>query len=146
MHRSFDASEVNEVINHPEVFPWVKIDGLTHVDLSPLVSDRKNYLLMDQGGGFFFHWIEKGVYEVHTQFIPGQNPNILDAAVKAVRWMFEHTDANEIYTEVPQDNIRARKLTSRTGFEYVTTVKNGWMRNGRNLDVDLYLLEKHKCP
>lgn len=146
MRRSLDASEINEVINHPEVFPWVKIDGMNHVDLTDLVNDRRNYLLMDEGGGFFFHRIEKGVYEVHTQFIPGKNQNILDTAVNAVRWMFEHTDAAEIYTEVPQDNIRARKLTRRTGFEYVTTVKNGWMRDGRNLDVDLFVLEKDKCP
>lgn len=145
MIRSFDPTEINAVINHPSVFPWVTMQGIESIDVSALVENPDNVLLMCEGGGFLYEKIRPGIYEVHTQFIPGVNANILKAAIESVFWMFTNTDAEVIYTEVPADNIRADKLTRKVGFKLVETLEKKWPRDSGPVDLKVYALERNEC-
>lgn len=109
VNREFSAERINSIVNHPEVRPW--LGGTGALDLTPLVADPRNVLLMGEGGGVLFQWLEPGLYEAHTQFLPeargaGSVQNVRDA----LRWMFTRTDAVEIVTKVPAPNKAALGL------------------------------------
>lgn len=119
--REFSAERINRVVSHPDVRPWV--GGVGTLDLTPLVTDFRNVLLMGQGGGVLFQWLEPGLYEAHTQFLPDHRGTEAVQNVKdALRWLFTRTDAVEIVTKVPEPNkaalglvraIRGQKLFER---------------------------------
>lgn len=121
--REFSAERINRVVSHPDVRPWVGGSGA--LDLTPLVADLRNVLLMGQGGGVLFQWIEPGLYEAHTQFLPQcRGKEAVQNVRDALRWMFTRTDAVEIVTKVPEPNkaalglvrtIRGQKLFERAG-------------------------------
>ncbi|MDB5531604.1 MAG: hypothetical protein JWR51_4707 [Devosia sp.] len=103
--REFSAERINAIIAHPEVRPWVGMPQQGYIDLTPMVADLRNVLLMGQGGGFFFHQLLPGIYEVHTQFLPEhRGANVLQAAADAERFMFTRTDCLEIRSKVPEHN------------------------------------------
>lgn len=108
--REFSAERLNHVANHPDVRPWVG-GGSGALDLTPLVADQRNMLLMGQGGGVLFQFLDPGLYEAHTQFLPEARGKEAVLAVKdALRWMFTRSDAIEIVTKVPNGNAAALGL------------------------------------
>lgn len=122
--REFSAERVNAVANHPGVRPWVG-GGDGPLDLSGLVANPANVLLMGQGGGVLFQCLAPGLYEAHTQFVPdARDAGAVRAVKDALRWMFTRTDAIEIVTKVPDGNkpalgmvraIHGQKLFERDG-------------------------------
>lgn len=107
--REFSAERINAVVNHPEVRLWVGGSGT--LDLSSLVGDLRNVLLMTPTGGCLFQWLGDGYYEVHTQFVPeGRGATAIHAVKDALWYMFTATDAVEIVTKVPDDNDGALGL------------------------------------
>lgn len=108
IHRTFDASAINEVANHPEVHCWL---GVTEaVDLTPQVFDTANYTLMTEGGGFILIGRGDGVYEVHSQFKPEARRNSIKAMRAGFDYMFTRTDCQRILTQVPDNNPGAQAL------------------------------------
>lgn len=108
--REFHAERLNAVVNHPEVRGFVG-PGTNRIDLTQLVANPANVLLMREGGGLFFGQHEEGIYEVHTQFVPEARGEIaVEATRDALRWMFTHTDAREIVTKVDPVNKGALGL------------------------------------
>lgn len=123
--REFSAERINLVVNHPDVRPWVGGDG--PLDLSPVVADSNNYLLMGEGGGFLLVQQEPGIYEVHSQFLAGNRGEaVVQAAHDASRYMFTRTDCIEIRTKVPNGNVAAAALTRRMGWEFQFERANAW--------------------
>lgn len=109
LQRDFDAKRANAFANHPAVFPFVKIKGQREIDVSAVIADRRNYALMSDTGGFLFTFQEKGVYHLHTTFLPeGRGRHVVKCAQEAAEYMFCRTDCMEILTVVPFDNFRAR--------------------------------------
>jgi len=97
MNRSFDASFMNSVINHPAVRDGAQAKGV--VDVSALIANRKNVMLQNEHGGFII--IEKmpGIYEWHTQFLPsGRGESVRECVRFALRYMFIKTDCMRIIT------------------------------------------------
>jgi len=115
--RSKDATRVNAILNHPEVYRWVHGDKAGPLDFAPLVADERNILLEVEGGAFLFVRLRDQAYEVHTQFMPGVAA--LAAAEEAARYMFVTADALWITTMVPANNVAALKLTERMQFEHL---------------------------
>lgn len=115
--RHVNATLLNAVVNDASVRPWVG-PGTHELDLSPVVADAANVLLMDEHGGCLFERVGAGTYEVHTQFLPeGRGPAALQAVRDALHWMFTQTDAIEIQTKVPVNNIPALALVKAIGGE-----------------------------
>jgi len=97
-----------EVINHPDVLPWVargqvlNIEALLqHPGVTPLASDH--------GGYWFIQTDALGcVFELHTMFTPqGWGREALETAREAFRQMFA-SGANLIVTTETADNARSR--------------------------------------
>lgn len=108
LKRDFDASRVNPIINHPQVRPWMGDGGDSLLDMSGLVDDLRNVLLMTDHGGLLFHCLEPGTYEIHTQFLPVlQGAQKLAVCREALHWMFTRTDCVGVVTQVPQENRAA---------------------------------------
>ena len=66
IRRTFDAGEVNELLNDPAVRPTIGGEG--ELDAATLLADRRNVCLMADGGGALFRWSGPGVYEGHSFF------------------------------------------------------------------------------
>lgn len=140
---SRDAVFLNNVINHPEVFPHVSLGAKSPLDLSSVLEDHRNYFLANEYGGFLLLAQPDYVYQVHTQFLPeGRGRKALSAARWAEQFMFTRTDALRLDTTVAYDNKAADWFTRKVGFVkwddvevngvmshyYVLTLKQ-WARN-----------------
>jgi hypothetical protein len=116
LRREFDASAINLILNHPDVFEQVSAFGIESIDLGPLVDDVRNVLLMCEGGGIFFNQHEPGIYEVHTNFLKGfRGRHAILASLAAYRWMFTHTDCMVLLTRVPAFNRAAEWFCHQVG-------------------------------
>ena len=122
VRRSFDATDINPIINHPSVFPFVTIPGIDYIDVSPVLADERNILLMGDGGGILFIWCEPGVYEIHTNFLKpergahGKGPYIQNFCLAAYRWMFTRTDCLILLTKIPAFNRAANIFAPLLGW------------------------------
>lgn len=140
--RGFDAAAINAVINDPSVFPWVAMPGTTHLDLAPLLVDRRNVLLMAGGtGGFFFEQHEPGIYEIHSFFLPAMRGGAaLAAFAEAMEWMFCRTDCMEVLTKVPVNNFAADGFAQRVGAVLEFERANAWPTDKGLVGVNYYAM------
>lgn len=109
--RDFNAARINRVCNDPSVLADISIPGQESLDLSAVIADLHNIVLLCDEGGIVAHWREPGVYEIHTQFTEKYRGV---AAVRTVRemvsWLFLHSPAMELQTKVPDCNAGAQGL------------------------------------
>lgn len=116
--RESDATRINTVLNHDAVRPWVLMPGQEALDLSAFVADPHNVVLMTEDGqvGIAFVWHEPGIYEAHTVALPDARGSRVLAAVRSmIAFMFVTTDAMELLTRVPVNNIAADALARAVG-------------------------------
>lgn len=140
--RHYTAQALNGVVNHPSVLPWVKggYKG-TKLDLTPLVENRDNVLLMGAHGGVFFVQHQPGLYEAHVSVIPeGRGKWTLDMVNETLRWMFTKTDAVEITTRVPKGNLGALALVRAIHGSLEFTLPKGWIFNDQFVPAGIYSL------
>lgn len=84
------------------MLPLIAAPGVEHIDISPLLLDARNVLLMTEGGGLFFNWLAPGMYELHNSFLPKYRGRwSFEAALEAARWMFTRSDCLAIVQRVP---------------------------------------------
>lgn len=125
VRRELSAERVNVISNHPDVRPW--LGGQGDLDLTDIVANRANYLLMGEGGGFIFIQQEPGIYEVHSQFLPDhRGEEVIMAARDAERWMFCRTDCIEIRSKVPAGNVGAAAFARAMKYELQFVRANAW--------------------
>ena len=67
IRRTYDAGEINELINDPSIRPTVGGEG--YLDAAQIIADRRNIALVGDGGGALFVWRGPGVYEGHSFFL-----------------------------------------------------------------------------
>ena len=109
--REFTADRINSVVNHPEIRPWVAPLSEGVLDLSPLVANENNVLLMGEHGGCLLMKLLPGVYEAHTQFLPsGRGAWGVLCAEAMMHHMYTATDCYEIMSRVPAGNMAASFL------------------------------------
>lgn len=139
--REYSAERINVIVNHPNVRPWLG-GGMGALDLSAMIADQRNVLLMGSAGGLLFVFVRPGLYEVHTQFLPsGRGEHALAATNDALRWMFTRTDAIEIVTKVPDGNLGAKGLVRSIHGTKRFRRENAWQSpSGGLVGVDYYAL------
>lgn len=143
IRRSFDAAEINAILNDPSVLPFVGLPGMGHLDMTPVIADRRNVVLMAEGGGLIFHHQGDGQFEVHTQFLPSwRGRHALRAATEAVSWMFAETDCRLITTKVPDGNYAAGALARRVGLMFRYTEDAAWPTDRGPVAVRWYSVSK----
>lgn len=146
LRREFSAEHLNRVVNDPSVFNWVKgaFEG-EYLDLTPMVQDRNNVLLMGEHGGVVFTQHQMGLYEAHTQVLPaGRGAWTLKMVNAALSYMFSRTEAVEIVTRVPEGNVAALALTRAIHGDLEFRREAGWILEGKVVPADLYSLSVQK--
>lgn len=125
------------VLLHADVAPWAFEEGAEPLDLRKVWSDV--VALESDHGGFIFHNLQDGIYEVHTAFLPCER-EAFPRACESVRLMFTYTNCQTVLTKVPEDNTRAWKLAEKVGFGLEYVRPQAYRRNGQLHDVRHYAL------
>lgn len=123
------------------MFPLVSVPGVDHLDVSALIADPRNVLLMGDGGGLLFIWHEPGVYEVHNNWLKAYRGRpALRATLAALRWMFTCTDCMVILTRVPAFNKPAERLAAFVGGTREFARKAVWPTPDGLIDMSFWAL------
>lgn len=116
VERTFDAKFINAVANSDDCLGGLTVGSMEAIDYTPVVKDMRNVVMVGQHGGFVFHRLLPGLYEVHSQVLkPGRGAWALSAVQESVRYLFTQTEAMELVTRVPEGNNPARSLTLAMG-------------------------------
>ena len=114
--RCFDAPVINTVVNHPEVLPGLGL-GMSDLDVTPIIDNPRNIILMGLFGGAMFVWTGPGVYEAHDFFLPeGRGKWALKVSRLMLSLMFSTYGAWMIWAQTPVDNRACRFFNRRLGF------------------------------
>jgi len=116
IRRSFDAREINEIVNHPDVFPHVAVPGVEFIDVAPQLEDPRNVALMTEGGSVICLWQDVGAYDVHLQFLkPFRGLNAILVVEEAAKWMFTHTDCMTVWARIAEGRSDVEALAANCG-------------------------------
>lgn len=116
-----DASAIASIVNHPTVRPSVG-PGEDDFDPTDLLSDDKNIILFDDGGGQLFHWKGPGIYEAHSFYLV-RGKEALALGREAIRRMFEEYGAEKLWRAPPVENRAARWFNRQLGFKSLGIVQ-----------------------
>lgn len=142
IRRHFTADSLNVVVNHPDVYEWGRGAMTGRLDLTPVVQNENNYLLMGEYGGVLFLKHQPGVYEAHTQVLPdGRGKWALDMVNEALEWMFTRTDCVDIMTRVPKGNLAARALARAIHGTIEYRMEHGWVIDNTLVYADVFSLQ-----
>ncbi len=134
-----DAARLNAIVNHPDIYPWVKGFADGPLDLSPVIDGGEAVCLLGEHGGLLFHRLQPGLYEVHTQVVPeGRGEWALNCARACLHWLFTRTDAVEVLTKCPEGNLAAKSLARACGLTKEFTNPVGWVLDGKPVPADIY--------
>lgn len=142
IERTFDVQKMNDVVNHPSVYPWVHGPIVGYLDLAPIVENRDNFCLFGEYGGTIFTFMQPGIYELHTQVVPeGRGPWTLHMLWDSFRYMFTHTDAMEIMTRVPKGNLGALAAARACKFIFEFERPLGWVFDHKYVPAKVFSLK-----
>lgn len=122
-----DAKRLNEIVNHPDVLPWVRGASKGPLDLTPAFERGNIVCLLGKHGGLAFTHLQPGLWEVHSQILAeGRGAWALDCVRACLMWMFTRTDAAEVITRCPKGNVAARAMAKAAGLRLQWTNPRGW--------------------
>jgi hypothetical protein len=117
IERCFDAVLLNALVNDPAIRPDVGGDGESYLDLTAVLAEDRNVLLVGTAGGFLATWTAPETYEVHTFILPhGRGPQAFALAREGQAWMQAH-GATHLWTRVDRKHRHTRLFTLRAGFK-----------------------------
>ena len=132
---SYDCvTELNEIINHPEIIGGHIIDGIKPpLDVSPCFADG-GFGSMGDGYGFLFSPVAECIFEVHTSILPDYRNKSFDITIKTMGEVFTQTNTLEIVTRIKDNNpaknltiaVGMRKTFDRSGYEYFSIYIAQW--------------------
>lgn len=139
--RDFTSARINRVCNDPSVLPDIVSAGQESLDLSPVVADLRNIVLMCDEGGIIAHWREPGVYEIHTQFTERyRGVSAVRTTREMVSWLFLHSPAMELQTKVPDCNQGAQGLVKAINGRFEFERQGAWQGASGPCGVAYYTL------
>ncbi|MDE2101693.1 MAG: hypothetical protein KGL39_30890 [Patescibacteria group bacterium] len=145
---SISSDRVNEIINHPSIYPWICGPLTGPIDISPYLKSGDYTALFGEYGGFLFFRVKDGIYDAHSAVLPnGRGKWALRMAREALKIMFDK-DAAEIMMAAPNGNLAVLSLIRRLKAKFRGSIDNGWWMDGHPVDADIYSLTKmdwEKC-
>lgn len=128
-----NADFINAVVNDPSVADWVRGPITGALDLAPLLSDRRNHVLVGRYGFSVFRESFRHLYDWHAAVLPqGRGRWALGAARASLDWLFSRTNAVAVVASIPAPNRPARHVVAALGFTLITVMPSAWpMPNGR---------------
>lgn len=137
--REHHAKRINRIVNDPSVYPWVCGRHEGELDLTPVIADPNNVLLMGQHGGVLFIQLQPGLYEAHSQCLEeGRGKWMVSFVTAAIHWMMTRTECFELMTRCPRGNLGARALARAVGGKFEFTNPRGWTRDGKTIPADIF--------
>jgi hypothetical protein len=128
IERQINPEFVNQLINHPEVRPYVD-DTEGYIDVSSQIVNKDNYFLTGEFGGVAYIKIFPYIYEVHSFFLPEGRG----------QWgKFTRTDAYELTTRIPNSHVAAKKAALSAGFQFYMSHEKACKFEGNIDDIDVY--------
>lgn len=153
---SESATEINRILNHPDVFPFISLPDQQPFDATELVRDPRFVFLMAEGGVIMFAPDPEptsGMYEVHTNFLEdSRGKHARAASLESYRWMFTHTNCVLLVTGVPKFNLAAEAFCRTVGASLWFERARKWPTKDGLVDVRFYSLSlmdwmrKHPAP
>jgi hypothetical protein len=158
VRRSFDASEINPILNGESMFRMVGTPQSGYLDLTPVLADKRNILLMADNGGILFAFRDSRrtdgeinydacSYMVHTilqkpergshGLAGAHNQNVCRAAY---RWMFTQTDCMTLHTQIPAFNRAASIFAPLLGWVKEFERKSVWPTDDGLVDMSYWTL------
>lgn len=142
IERTTDAEFVRRVLTDPAVWPLVSDDysgSPEEYDPTAAVTNPLSYYLVplrngERIGFFSFHPANGITYEMHSAIIPAHQGHSIWSCRSAIFWMFEHTRARKIITQVPVRYNRLCRITMAAGFAIEGCNRNSLSRGNRILD------------
>lgn len=136
---SKDVARINQILNAPEVRPWVASADEGILDVAAQVASPLNLFLLGDHGLVMLTKIMPGVYECHTACLSeGRGAWALDLVMSVQRWMFTRTDCFEILTRIPKTHRAALGLAIKAGMKLEFHRPDGVKINGEVVPVDVY--------
>lgn len=138
-YRAIDAIRVNEIVNHPEVYPWIKGAHTEPLDLTGVIENKNNVALVGEHGCIIFIKHQAGIYECHTNVLPsGRGKWVVDYGMGVLDWMFTKTDCYEILTKCPRNNVLSALAARKCGFTLDFPTRPIWPVGEALVPVDVY--------
>ncbi len=146
LQRQVSANHLNEICNHPSIYPWVHGQVQGPLDFSKVINEESPHVnLMGKHGGMLFVQHQLGFYEEHAHVLPaGRGKWAYGMVVEALHYMFTQTDAVEIWGRVPHGNLRARALMRAIARDFKGAKQfrseRGWIIDDKIVPADIYSL------
>lgn len=139
LERHFTAERINEIVNHPTIWPFVKGYCTQPLDLTELIKHQNYIGLVGEHGCVFFVKHQPGIYEFHTSVLPeGRGAWMVQGARYAFNWMFTKTDAFELLTKCPHGNIPAKAGAKAVGCSLRFTTRPIWPFFDKMVPIDVF--------
>jgi hypothetical protein len=139
--RHTEAAHVNSILNHPDVYPFVRGAMEGPLDLGAALARDDIVALYGEHGGQVYQKLLPCLWEAHSAFTPaGRGPWALEATRQTLAWMFTRTDAAEIVTRCPKGNLPAKALAKLIGGTLQFTRSDGWPMDGKTVPADVFSL------
>ncbi len=140
--RDFTATRLERVCNDPSVFSEITQPGQGPLQLTGLVNDLRNIVLMSDEGGIVAQWREPGLYEIHTQFTEKyRGVGAVRTVREMVSWLFLNSPAMELQTQIPAVNQAAHGLVKAISGRLEFEREGVWkLADGSSCRMDYYTL------
>lgn len=142
IERQTDARQLNAIVNHPAVLPWVGMGaGQERLDLSEAIQSPDVVCLLGVYGGVTFHRLQPGLWEAHTHMLlEGRGQWALACVQACLHYLFTRSEAVEIMTRCPKGNLAATALAKAIHGVFEFTNPAGWIKDGKPISADIYRL------
>lgn len=149
-----DNALLTSIVMHPAVRQWNELDG-PRVDFDPAKysAARNSFAVVIEDklgavGCFLAFAIERCAYAIHTNLLPNcRGARAMDAAAAALEFAFVATDAEQLWTMVPECNPKAMWFAHAMGFRDAYKRSGVWQQDGElhamtymRMDIDDWVL------
>lgn len=132
-----DDALLTSILMHPQVRQWVSHDGAPPFDPTKYTAHAKSFAVLVDGGAWLAPCLERDTYGVHTALLPElRGQRALDAAAAALEFAFIHSDAQQLWTMVPANNVRAGWFAREMGFKPHSRREGVWRSEGQAWAMD----------
>ena len=138
--RTFDYELVRQIVTNPAIYDHITDDGSPSADkFEPIKSEAVWYVLVKDNtevlGCFTFIPQNLVCYEVHTCLLPNAwGDRAHHASLQVREWMFSHSNAQRIVTNVPENNRLALRFAKTAGLQQYGVNPKSYMKHGHLYD------------
>jgi len=140
IERTEDTEFLREIATHPRVWPYITEDGAQVETYAPVISPMVHYLRFGDKGFFQFAMMNRVMYGCHVCMLPKTDAD--EAAKQAIRWMWEHTEAQKLVCHLAPIKRHAIRFAKRAGFTEEGRLSAAFLLHGTLHDLIILGVQK----